>query len=103
MGNTGILRRFCDSTRHVFLLGSLDVMVLCVLMSIIGLLKDLEQKLKNELVGAVAKCMEDVDAFIAPLLSQSERVMTQMQALQRLQEELMDELISLEREAANIE
>lgn len=67
------------------------------------LVQDLDEQLKNELTKALADCVRDVNTFIEPLQKQSELVVSQIAALQSRQNELMEELSGIQREAANIE
>lgn len=66
-------------------------------------MQDLEQKMTAELEEALAKCLQDVKAFVEPLEQHSQSIVSQIEALLKQQETLMEELVGIQQQAANIE
>ena len=65
--------------------------------------QDLEGKLEGELKASLEQCVWDVNSFMLPLQQRTEAVVDRVKGLQSQKQAVMEELLVLQQQAANIE
>ena len=65
--------------------------------------QDLESKLEGELQASLEQCVRDVNSFMLPLQQRTEAVVDRVKGLQSQKQAVMEELLLLQQQAANIE